>query len=84
MTLMKAFNAQARNQLLRRRDSLLRGNTASLGDGERVELTDIDAALARLANGRYGDCERCGGPIGMQRLRAMPEARVCLSCREET
>jgi DnaK suppressor protein len=83
MTLMKAFNAQAHSQLLRRRDSLLQGNLL-LGEGEKTELLDIDAALARLANGRYGDCERCGGPIGMQRLRAMPEARLCLSCREET
>ena len=83
MTLMKAFNLQAQQQLLRRRASLLNGNTL-LGEREKTELVDIDAALARLANGRYGDCERCGGPIGMQRLRATPEARLCLSCREET
>ncbi len=46
----------------------------------RRELADIDAALLRIAEGRYGACQSCGGPMGLQRLRALPEARYCLAC----
>ena len=44
------------------------------------ELEDIDAALARIREGRYGTCLACGGPMGLQRLKALPEARYCLAC----
>jgi RNA polymerase-binding transcription factor len=44
------------------------------------ELSEIDAALARIADGTYGSCEVCGGAIGRDRLRALPEVRRCLSC----
>jgi len=46
----------------------------------RRELSDIDDALRRIEEGRYGRCEACGGPMGLQRIRAIPEARFCLSC----
>ncbi len=46
----------------------------------RRELEDIDAALERIADGRYGACLACGGPMGLQRLRAIPEARYCMAC----
>jgi DnaK suppressor protein len=46
----------------------------------RRELAEIDAALGRIQDGRYGRCLACGGPMGLQRLRAIPEARYCLAC----
>jgi RNA polymerase-binding transcription factor DksA len=46
----------------------------------RRELADIDQALRRIEEGRYGICQACGGPMGMQRIRAIPEARYCVSC----
>ena len=46
----------------------------------RRELAEIDAALARIQDGRYGTCLACGGPMGLQRLRAIPEARYCIAC----
>lgn len=51
-----------------------------MSEGVRRELADIDAALARIAEGRYGTCLNCGGPMGLQRLRAIPEARYCIAC----
>jgi len=51
-----------------------------LPDGIQRELADIDAALARITEGRYGTCQSCGGPMGLQRLRAIPEARYCVAC----
>ena len=46
----------------------------------RGEIVEIDAALARIRDGSYGVCVACGGPMGLQRLRAIPEARYCLGC----
>jgi RNA polymerase-binding transcription factor DksA len=46
----------------------------------RRELAEIDAALGRIQDGRYGRCLSCGGPMGLQRLRAIPEARYCMAC----
>ena len=43
-------------------------------------LVEIDAAIARLDDGTYGVCERCGEPIGTGRLEARPRARRCISC----
>ncbi len=51
-----------------------------LSEAVRRELEEIEAALARIAEGRYGNCLNCGGPMGLQRLRAIPEARYCLAC----
>jgi RNA polymerase-binding transcription factor DksA len=51
-----------------------------LPDGVRRELADIDEALSRIQDGRYGTCQNCGGPMGLQRLRALPEARYCVAC----
>lgn len=46
----------------------------------RERLDEIDAALARVDDGTYGRCERCGQPIGEGRLEARPAARTCISC----
>jgi DnaK suppressor protein len=43
-------------------------------------LAEVDAALQRLAEGRYGVCERCGRPVAAGRLEARPTARTCVGC----
>jgi hypothetical protein len=53
---------------------------APLGEEERRELAAVDEALRRIAEGRYGTCLACGGPLGLQRIRAIPEARYCVAC----
>lgn len=42
-------------------------------------LAEVDAAQARLEEGRYGNCERCGRPIDDERLEALPATRLCLA-----
>jgi DnaK suppressor protein len=51
-----------------------------LSEREQRELRDIDDALVRIEQGRFGHCARCGGAIGRHRLRAIPEARHCMTC----
>ena len=43
-----------------------------------VDLAEVEAALRRLDEGRYGLCEVCGKPIGAERLEAMPATRYCV------
>ena len=52
----------------------------SLRDAQRHELSELDAALERIDKGSYGTCQMCGGAVGRQRLRAIPEARYCIDC----
>ena len=44
-----------------------------------AELGDVERALRRLDDGTYGTCEACRGPIGDERLEAMPAARFCVA-----
>jgi DnaK suppressor protein len=44
-------------------------------------LREIATALEKLKEGTYGICERCGKPIGVKRLEAMPSARLCVKCK---
>jgi len=56
---------------------------AALSERERLELEEIEQALRRIASNTYGHCVKCGGAIGRQRLRAVPETRMCLECSTE-
>ena len=49
-----------------------------------VHLNDIDDARAKVGDGRYGLCERCGQPISAARLDARPVARTCIGCATAT
>jgi RNA polymerase-binding transcription factor DksA len=57
-----------------------RQHTAALLTAAREQLAAVDAALARDAAGRYGQCDRCGQPIGAGRLAARPAAALCIRC----
>ncbi len=48
---------------------------------ERQALAEIEAALDRIATGRYGRCEQCHRPISTALLAAHPQARYCAACR---
>lgn len=54
----------------------------TLEEQARESLAAIDRALARLDEGTYGTCTRCGKAIPTERLEAMPEAELCLACKE--
>lgn len=57
-----------------------RQHAAALLETARERVAACDAALARLAAGSYGVCERCGHPIGAGRLEARPAATTCIRC----
>jgi DnaK suppressor protein len=60
-----------------------RDTSTALGLAERESelVEEIDAALRRIEDGTYGQCERCGRPIEEERLKAMPTARYDAKCQ---
>ena len=57
-----------------------RSLVTSLSRTAAERLTAVDQALARVADGSYGLCLRCGGDIGEGRLSARPAATLCITC----
>ena len=55
----------------------------SVAEEDIRELKQIDEALVRIRSGNYGTCEYCGKPIKKARLKAIPFATLCVSCKEE-
>lgn len=53
----------------------------ALDDHETAALTQIDAALNRIAAGTYGHCQDCGATIASARLLATPQAMRCIDCQ---
>jgi RNA polymerase-binding protein DksA len=57
--------------------------TLSLMENEGVALEQIEAAMERIENGTYGECEECGGKIPKKRLDAIPYASMCVRCASQ-
>jgi RNA polymerase-binding transcription factor DksA len=55
----------------------------SIGAVARIELAEVEAAVARFTSGHYGACDSCGHPIEPKRLETVPHARQCLRCAVE-
>ena len=55
-----------------------------LTDRDRKKLVEIDEALERIENKTYGICEECGKRITANRLKIMPFARLCITCKSES
>jgi DnaK suppressor protein len=53
----------------------------SLLRGRARTLLQVDEALERMESGTYGRCERCGTEIDFARLKAIPQATLCMSCQ---
>lgn len=60
-------------------DASLEGQAALL---ER-EIASVRRALARIDDGSYGECVRCGESVAPPRLEARPEAALCINCARE-
>lgn len=54
-----------------------------LEKGVKEFLKDINTALGRLDNEKYGICGSCGNPIDKSRLEAFPAALVCVECSKK-
>jgi DnaK suppressor protein len=57
-----------------------RARVATLLADAESHLTDLDRALTKLAEDRYGICEVCGTEISQGRLEALAATRTCITC----
>ena len=53
-----------------------------LSDSDREMLRQIEEAVAKIKDGRYGNCNECKSEISDKRLEAVPWARYCIKCQE--
>ncbi len=45
-----------------------------------TRLEKIEKALVKIKKGKYGVCEKCRKRIRIERLKASPEADICIKC----
>ncbi len=53
-----------------------------LRDRERLLLSKIDEAMARIDAGSFGTCDDCEEEIEPRRLEARPVSTLCIACKE--
>jgi DnaK suppressor protein len=53
-----------------------------LDESGRVEIRQLQQAIARIDTGTYGRCTRCGKSISPARLVALPYASTCITCAQ--
>ena len=51
-----------------------------LGNSEKLETRQIEAALQRIVEGEYGYCVECGDKIAEERLDVLPQTPFCAKC----
>ncbi len=59
-----------------------RDQEMTMARNARENLALVQAALTRIDESRYGECESCEKPIGKMRLQAFPRATLCMECKQ--
>lgn len=54
-----------------------------LRERESKLIAEIEATLQRIDHFEFGECENCGGEIGIARLKAKPTTTLCVSCQAQ-
>ncbi|MEI6845547.1 MAG: TraR/DksA C4-type zinc finger protein [Candidatus Firestonebacteria bacterium] len=53
----------------------------NLSDTEKRQIEEIDYALEKIEHGAFGPCEFCGKKINKDRLKVLPQAKLCFACQ---
>lgn len=64
-------------------ESLVFKKMEAMNQHEASVLRSVDYAIIRIREGRYGICPKCGCRIPEERLRAIPYAVLCISCKNQ-
>ena len=59
-----------------------RSSLLGIVDQLQQNRREIVSALARMDDGTYGMCERCGRAIPFERLEAVPSTLLCVDCKQ--
>jgi DnaK suppressor protein len=46
-------------------------------------LKEVERALQKMDDGSYGTCDMCQSPIDPARMEALPQAILCMNCRQK-
>ena len=57
--------------------------TLTLMQTEEGTLGAIEAALERVEDGLFGECDECSGQISKARLQAIPYTPLCIKCAQK-
>lgn len=57
------------------------GNRLSITKALKERLQNVESALLKLAENRYGACEKCGKEISWEILKIDPESKYCKDCK---
>jgi len=57
--------------------------TLGLIESEEVLAREVDEALLRIEQGKFGVCEGCETPVPLARLEILPFARFCITCQQK-
>ena len=58
------------------------GNRLPIEHSLETRLQNINLALEKIKQDKYGKCEKCGMAIDEKRLQVSPEARLCMKCQQ--
>lgn len=58
-------------------------NQLALFQTYKNRLADINLALKKIQNGKYGVCEKCKSEIALKLLQINPESRLCQECKKK-
>lgn len=64
-------------------DNYQRELALGLVSNEQELVVKINAALIAIEEGTYGTCSTCSENISEARLKALPFAKLCISCKEK-
>jgi RNA polymerase-binding transcription factor len=64
-------------------DNFQREFALDLVSNEQKIVYQIDSALKSIDEGTYGNCEHCDKVISEARLKAVPFAKLCITCKEK-
>lgn len=64
-------------------DNYDREFSLGLASNSREQLYELDDALKKIEDGTYGICEECSARIAKNRIKAIPNARLCIKCQEK-
>lgn len=63
-------------------DTFEKEKDMAIRDNWRETMGRIDEAIGKIDRGTYGECDRCGRDISMERLEAVPYAIYCVECQD--
>ncbi len=64
-------------------DSYDRELSLNIAGGEQEIIYEIDDALKRMGEGKFGLCLSCDKKIPQKRLNAVPYAKYCIQCKSK-